>query len=54
MALWFVVNAPGLQNAGVMWAEELTDFLKGSSFTQSVVDRRGRPGASAWDDRRRL
>ena len=31
---------PGLQNAGVMWAEEFTAFLLGFGFTQSIVDRR--------------
>ena len=33
-------NVPGLQNAGVMWAEEFTAFLLGFEFTQSIVDRR--------------
>ena len=33
-------NVPGLQNAGVMWAEEFTAFLLGFGFTQSAVDRR--------------
>ena len=35
-----VSNVPGLQNAGVMWAEEFTAFLLGFGFTQSTVDRR--------------
>ena len=40
MALRVVGNVTGMQNAGVMWAEEFTRFLKGFGFTQSVVDRR--------------
>ena len=40
MLLQIVGNVPGLQNAGVMWAEELTAFLLGFEFTQSIVDRR--------------
>ena len=32
-------NVPGLQNAGVMWAEEFTAFLLGFGFTQSIADR---------------
>ena len=40
MALRVVGNAPGLQNAGVMWAEEFTRFLKKTGFAQSILDRR--------------
>ena len=40
MLLHIVGNVPGLQNAGVMWAEEFTAFLLGFAFTQSIVDRR--------------
>ena len=35
-----VGNVPGLQNAGLMWAEVPTRFLKGFGFKQSIVDRR--------------
>ena len=46
MVLQFFVNVRGLQNAGVMWAEE---FRFGFGFAQSIVDRRlfylhNRPG----------
>ena len=33
-------NAPGLKNAGVMWAVEFTRFLKRFGFNQPYVDRR--------------
>ena len=39
MVLQIAGIAPGLQNAGVMWAEEFTAFLLGFGFTQSIVDR---------------
>ena len=32
--------APGLQYAGVIWAENFTDFLLGFRFARSIVDRR--------------
>ena len=40
MILQIVGNLPGLQNAGVIWAEEFTSFLLGFGFKQSNVDRR--------------
>ena len=40
MLLQIAGNVQGLQNAGVMWAEELTSFLLGFGFTQSTADRR--------------
>ena len=39
MLLQVVGNVPGLQNAGVIWAEEFTAVLLGFGFTQSIVDR---------------
>ena len=33
-------NVPGLQKAGVMWAEGFTRFLTNFGFTQPTVDRR--------------
>ena len=35
-----VGDVPGLQNAGVMWAEEFTRFLTKFGFAQSIVGRR--------------
>mmetsp|Transcript_4068 Transcript_4068/g.9683 ORF Transcript_4068/g.9683 Transcript_4068/m.9683 type:complete len:381 (-) Transcript_4068:53-1195(-) len=40
MILQVVGSVPGLQNAGVIWAEESTAFLLGFGLTQSIVDRR--------------
>ena len=40
MAPRVVGNDPGLQNAGLMWAEVFTRFVKGFGFTQSIVDWR--------------
>ena len=40
MVLQIVGNVPGLQNAGVMWAEEITGFLLDLGFIQSTTDRR--------------
>ena len=40
MALRIVGNVSGLQNAGVMWAEEYPAFLLGFWFTQFIMDRR--------------
>ena len=40
MLLQISGNVPGLQNAGVMWAQEFTAFLLGFGFTQPIVDRR--------------
>ena len=38
MLLQIVGNVPGLQNAGGMWAEELTAFLLGFGFAQFIAD----------------
>ena len=40
MFLKVVGNVPGLQNACVMWAGDLTAFLLEFGFAQSTVDRR--------------
>ena len=40
MALQFFGNVPGLQNAGVIWAEMSTKILLGFGFAQSILDRR--------------
>ena len=40
MALQIVGNVPGLQDAGVVLAEEFTGFLLDFGFTQSITDRR--------------
>ena len=40
VVLQVVGNVPGLQNAGVMKAEEFTAFLLRFGFAQSIVDRR--------------
>ena len=40
MLLQVAGNVPGLQNAGVTWAEESIAFLLGFGFKQSIVDRR--------------
>ena len=40
MVLHITGNVPGLQNAGVMWAEEFTAFLLGFGFAKFIADRR--------------
>ena len=40
MVLQAACSVSGLQNAGVMWAEEFAAFLLRFGFAQSIVDRR--------------
>ena len=42
-----VGNVPGRQDAGVVWGDAYTTFLKECGFTQSVVDRRLRSNSVA-------
>ena len=46
MVLQVIGSAPGLENAGVVWAGEFTSFLLKFWFTQSILSRRlfNKPG----------